>query len=230
MEITINNVYPWGRSFDEYRQMFNLGEGDLNRRILGCADGPAAFNAGMNRLGHRVVSVDPLYRFDAERIRARVEMTYDHMLQLVTRDARRFVWDVIRSPQELGELRLASMREFLADYEDGRRAGRYVAEAVPHLSFADGSFDLALCSHFLFLYSQELSTKDHLKAIVELCRVADEVRIFPLLDMQGSQSQHVDPVSAALRANGFQVDVQRVPYEFQKGGNEMMRITRAAII
>ena len=61
--------------------------------------------------------------------------------------------------------------------------------------------------------------------MLELCRVAGEVRIFPLLDMQGRRSGHLAPVLEALRGGGLEARLERVPYEFQKGGNEMMRIT-----
>ena len=226
MDLTINNVYPWGRSFDEYRQMFRLSDEDLQRRIVGCADGPASFNAGMNRRGHRVVSCDPLYRFDVAQIRARVDAAYPEMLARTAREPHRFVWNVIRSPEMLGEVRMAAMNDFLADYEPGRRCGRYVAAALPHLPFHDGSFDLALCSHFLFLYSDELSTEDHLLAALELCRVASEVRVFPVLDMQGEPSRHVPPIMAALARRGLRPSLERVPYEFQRAGNQMLKITR----
>jgi hypothetical protein len=45
MTFTLDSVVPWGRSFDEYVAMFALSEEDLGRRVLGCADGPASFNA-----------------------------------------------------------------------------------------------------------------------------------------------------------------------------------------
>ncbi len=57
---TLDKVVPWGRSFDEYQQLFALTPADLERRILGCGDGPAAFNAEATRRGARVVSCDPL--------------------------------------------------------------------------------------------------------------------------------------------------------------------------
>jgi hypothetical protein len=41
---TLDRIVPWGRSFDEYQHMFALSDVDLRSRILGCADGPAAFN------------------------------------------------------------------------------------------------------------------------------------------------------------------------------------------
>ena len=45
---------PWGRSYEEYVNMFELKEGDLARRILGCADGPAEFNAVLSKQGERL--------------------------------------------------------------------------------------------------------------------------------------------------------------------------------
>lgn len=45
MGLTLNEIVPWGRSYDEYVAMFGLTESDRQSRILGCGDGPAAFNA-----------------------------------------------------------------------------------------------------------------------------------------------------------------------------------------
>ena len=69
LAITINDAYPWGRSFDEYRRMFGLTEKDFAGRIIGCADGPASFNAEMYRRGRNVVSCDPLLDLQGERSR-----------------------------------------------------------------------------------------------------------------------------------------------------------------
>ena len=77
----LSAIVPWGRSFDEYVRMFALDELDLERRIIGCGDGPAAFNAEMNRRDKRVVSADPLYGFTAEQIRQRIDEVYDQMVE-----------------------------------------------------------------------------------------------------------------------------------------------------
>lgn len=66
MAFELSGVVPWGRSYAEYVAMFALSDEDLNRRILGCGDGPAAFNAGLTGRGGSVVSVDPLYAFSAD--------------------------------------------------------------------------------------------------------------------------------------------------------------------
>ncbi len=43
MTVKYKNVVPWGRSYDKYLRMFDLGETDINKKILGCSDGPASF-------------------------------------------------------------------------------------------------------------------------------------------------------------------------------------------
>jgi hypothetical protein len=225
---TLDQVVPWGRSFDEYRRMFALGPSDLNTNILGCGDGPASFNAEATRLGHRVISCDPIYRFDAEEIQARIAATYDQVLAQTRLNHHEFVWgDGMRDVEQLGRVRLAAMQTFLDDYEPGRRDGRYVETGLPVLPFGDESFDLAVCSHLLFLYSHQLGESFHDAALRELCRVAKEVRVFPVLALGGERSPFVDGGVRALRAAGFDVAVERVPYEFQRGGNEMLRILRA---
>jgi len=128
----------------------------------------------------------------------------------------------VPDPEALGRLRLAAMERFLFDYPAGQRDGRYVPDSLPRLGFADATFDLALCSHCLFLYSGRLTLDFHLASIRELCRVAAETRIFPLIDLAGRPSQHITPVCAKLRDEGYAVSIQKVDYEFVKGGNEMM--------
>ena len=90
--------------------------------------------------------------------------------------------------------------------------------------FGDRAFDLALCSHVLFLYSDLLDADLHHASIAEMCRVAGEARIFPLLDYNARRSEHVDPVLRRLREQGFDVSVEKVAYEFQRGGDEMLRV------
>ena len=223
---TLDQVVPWGRSFDEYGRMFALSDDDLRLKVLGCGDGPASFNAEAARRGASVISCDPIYRYDADQLRGRIASTYDEILAQTRRNAGEFLWNTIRSVDELGQVRMAAMNEFLADYETGGRDGRYVAAELPHLPFGDASFDLALCSHFLFLYTTQLGEPFHRTATRELCRVAGEVRIFPLLALGGTSSPFVETVADDLSRSRLAVSIEPVPYEFQRGGNKMMRIRR----
>lgn len=226
---TLDQVVPWGRSLAEYEQLFALTPADLGRRILGCGDGPAAFNAEVTRRGGRVVSCDPLYACGRADIEARIAATCDTVLEQTRRHADQFVWGHgIASIEELGELRMRAMRVFLEDYDAGRAAGRYVEASLPALTFADGSFELALCSHLLFLYSAQFDEAFHRGSIRELCRVAAEVRVFPLLALDGTRSPFVEACLADARAAGLDAGIERVAYEFQRGGNEMLRLRRSA--
>lgn len=223
---TLDQVVPWGRSFEEYQRMFALGDDDLNRRILGCGDGPAAFNAEATRRGVSVTSVDPVYRFTTAQVGERIKATYVEMVEQLRQNMDEFLWTSFRSVEELGQVRMAAMEAFLADYDAGKRDGRYVDAALPSLPFADASFDLALSSHFLFLYSTQLGAEFHAAGIRELCRVASEVRVFPLLALGGQRSPFVEPAVEDLRARGYLVTINTVPYEFQRGANQMLRIRR----
>ncbi|MCL4862074.1 MAG: hypothetical protein KJZ93_21845 [Caldilineaceae bacterium] len=226
MPFTLDQVVPWGRSLDEYRRLFGLSEQDLAGSILGVGDGPASFNAEMTAQGRRVLSVDPLYAFSAAEIGRRIDETYDRVVDQLWPILDSYVWRDFADPHALGRHRLATMQRFLADYEVGRSQGRYVAGSLPTLDFADNQFDLALCSHLLFLYSEQLSYEFHLAAVKEMCRVAREARIFPLLDLAVQPSRHLAPLRAELTGQGYQVTIAPVDYEFQRGGNRMMVVSK----
>ncbi len=224
---TLDQVVPWGRSFDEYRRMFALTDEDLNLQIIGCGDGPASFNAEATRRGGRVISCDPIYRFEKPQIQERIAATYDQIIEQTRRNVHEFVWgEGIRTVEELGQVRTAAMEIFLDDYDSGKASGRYVEAELPILPFASATFDLALCSHFVFLYSKQLDEAFHRAATQEMCRVAAEVRIFPLLALGGDRSPFIEPCVRDLRDRGHDVSIETVPYEFQRGGNQMMRIRR----
>jgi hypothetical protein len=103
---------------------------------------------------------------------------------------------------------MAAMPRFLEDFPPGLEKGRYRADKLPSLGFGDGQFDLALSSHFLFTYSEQLSANSHLATIKEMCRVADKARVFPLLNYGGKPSRLLHPVVSELRARGYRTETQ----------------------
>lgn len=226
MPFTIEGVVPWGRTMAEYCGMFDLRERDLGGRILGCGDGPASFNTEMSALGYRVVSVDPLYAFPAAAIERRVEETYEIIMEQLARNRDDFVWTYVPSLPALGQRRMGAMRRFLADFQRGKFEGRYLDASLPDLPFDDNAFDLALSSHFLFLYSEEFDLTFHVRALREMLRVAPEARAFPLLQIGGAPSPHIQGVIDAFTAQGLQATIEEVPYEFQRGGNRMLRLRK----
>lgn len=226
MAFELADVVPWGRSLREYVAMFALNELDLQKKLLGCADGPASFNYELQQVGGNICSVDPLYQFTDTQIAQRITATYPTVMQQLEQNQADYLWQDVSSVQALGELRLAAMRLFLQDYSLGKVEGRYISGELPYLPFATQQFELTLCSHFLFLYSTQLSLDFHQHAVTELLRVASEVRIFPLLDLAGQVSPYLAPVMAMLKQQQYQAQIVTVPYQFQRGGNQMLRITR----
>jgi hypothetical protein len=204
--------------------MFDLTEADLELRILGCGDGPAAFNSELTRRSGNVVSIDPVYAFDAEQISGRIAETYETVTTQMHQNHGDYVWSDIPSVEQLGHIRMSAMKTFLADYEAGKQAGRYIAGELPALPFASGLFDIALSSHFLFLYSAHLSAEFHVQALQEMLRVSQEVRVFPLLTLNGATSPHLHSTIEHFANHGFGVEIKQVSYEFQRGGNEMLVI------
>lgn len=222
----LDEVVPWGRTLEEYKSMFSLSETDLNTKILGCGDGPASFNAEMTELGHSVVSIDPVYQFSAEQVEQRVRSTYEQVISQVKQNSHNYVWKNFQDADELGKARLGAMEKFLLDYEIGKSSERYSDQSLPSLEFSDNQFELCVCSHLLFLYSEQLSLDFHIASIHELLRIASEIRIFPLLKLDGDTSPYLELVMEDLSNKGYSTQVQTVAYEFQKGGNQMLKISR----
>ena len=52
--------------------------------------------------------------------------------------------------------------------------------------------------------------------------MATEVRVFPVLSLDGEVSKHLDQVMTALSADGIDVSLQPVSCRFQKGATEML--------
>ncbi|PZD73889.1 hypothetical protein C1752_01657 [Acaryochloris thomasi RCC1774] len=224
MVMQLANVVPFGRSFDEYQQMFSLCTSDLSKQILGVGDGPASFNAEATQQGFQVTSIDPVYAFNGAEIQQRFDAVVDDIIDQVKSSPDDWIWSYHQSPEDLRQNREQVLQKFLQDYESGKQAGRYLVGELPNLPFADNQFDLALCSHFLFLYSDHVDEAFHHSAIHEMLRISSEIRIFPLLTLMLEQSSYLDSVMQTFKTSGYAVHLTQVPYELQKGGNQMLVI------
>jgi len=214
------------RPADEYRAMFDLRDEDLRGPILDCPAGAGGFGAAVRAAGGAVTSVDPAYALPRATLleRARADTLRGNRYVEEHRDL--YVWSFFTSVEDHRERRLAALERFAADFAPGDV--RYVAAALPHLPFADGSFALALSGHLLFTYPGHLAFEDHLAALRELVRVsAGEARVFPLLDTELTGYPRLDELCAQLDADGITSEVRPVPYEFQRGADRMLVCARA---
>jgi hypothetical protein len=143
-----------------------------------------------------------------------------------TANVERYVWGFHGDPAAHARLRAESAAFFARHLAE--RPGHHVAAALPHLPFADGAVDLVLSSHLLFTYADRLDAGFHVAALREMARVGTEVRVYPLVDQAGrALPDLLASVLAELGGAGVQVQVQDVPYEFQRGARSMLRLRSA---
>lgn len=224
MAFKLQNIVPWGRNLNEYIKFFNLTDIDLNKRILSVADGPASVNAELTKLGKHYISYDPIYQFSKKDIKKRIDDTADLIKIELIENKDNFVWKEYENPDKLFNKRLKTMGFFLNDLENGLEQQRYIVGELPKLPFKQNKFDLVLCSHFLFLYTEQFNLENHILSITEMLRVGKEIRIFPLLDLDAKKSTYLNKVIDQFCDEGYKCKTIDVPYEFQIGGNEMLSI------
>ena len=210
----------WIYDLADYRQMFDLSARDLLKKILDFPAGMSSFNAQMTVQGHQVISGDELYVLTPPEITQRTKAFFEQDEKNLTKHK-----ELLVNPDEIDNIVQewrARRQRFLEDYSLEQKAQRYLPMQLPHLPFVDQSFGLALCSDFLFHTQAHSSNPTEL--IGELCRVAHEVRVFPLMTEQGKMPNTLGPLMLHLQQQSFGVEVREVQYHQLRGGNAMMRI------
>ncbi len=218
------NLLLLGHTYEDYRDMFALSEDDLHKSIVDFASDFSSFASEMNRRKHNVVGIDKTYDMTGRGMEEHVWCLFEEMFQSIKQQSDRLEWERHVSPEFLIQKRHEAAEMFLLDYGVGRKQGRYIPATLPDLSdVANTKFELALCSHFFFA-DDELGYDFHLQSIQEICQMTQELRIFPLLNGQSENSPLLKPLMLDLHESGLDAEVVEVPYEFQKGGNSMLRV------
>jgi len=220
----MSNLVLWGHHLDEYNEMFDLNSKDLSGRILEFGSGPSAFNIQSNGVVQVCTSCDPLFALDKATLKSKSDLIFADMAEKISNDKDIFDFSSYGKLDNLLEKRREGMAAFFADYNTGKKEGRYVTVQDMELPFADFSFDLALCSHYLFGEIENQDVDFHVRMIKELARVAKEVRIFPLIDRYGTPSPFLGPVLLALQQENYGSEVKTVAYHLQPQGNAMLRV------
>ncbi|GAA5221642.1 hypothetical protein [Membranihabitans marinus] len=223
MKFELKKVVPWGRNLKEYQEMFNLSNNDLDKNIISFGDGPASFNSELNNLGKKCTSIDLIYQFSETELKERFEVVKKQVMEQVRNNTENFTWNNIKTPDELENLRVKSMSDFLNDFSKGKKEKRYIYHSLPEkLNFKEQTFDLGLSSHFLLLYPK-LGIDFHIQSINEMLRLCKEIRIFPILNLNAEKSEMLNDIIKHFGKN-YTVNIEKVKYEFQKGGNEMLTL------
>jgi hypothetical protein len=213
------------RSFDEYVAMFDLDPSGLPASILDCSGGVAGFTAEAGRLGASAVAVDPAYALTRDDLARLGREDLERGSAIADQYPDRFTFDWYGDPQRRLDLRKNALAQFLMDLV--ANPGRYVAGQLPQLPLRDGAFELAVCSHLLFTWADQLGLEWHRAALLELARVAREVRVFPtVVQGAGDPVPFWDELMRDVIEAGLTTERRRVPYAFQVGANTMLVLTR----
>lgn len=211
----------WGHHLSDYCEMFDLLEQDLaDKKIIEYGAGATSFNAQMHAKGRVVVSVDPLYALPFDELKETVQDVFDTTVSKIKNNKDKYNWKSYGDLTALLEQRQQGIEQFLADFEQGKQQGRYVSQLD---NLQDYSFDLALITHHLFVNYGDKGASEHVELILEMIRVAGEVRIFPLLNKYGQVSQLLGPVMQMLQQKDIALEVRQVASQLQKAGNAMLR-------
>jgi hypothetical protein len=214
-----------GRSWQEYMKMFNLTTSILKKgKILDCASGASSFAAKMNQQGYYVTAMDVLYGKKPDYLEDKCINHLNILVEALNDMEDHFLWGYFKDLDDLKRQRTLVCHEFAEDYKQNQKKS-YIKGDLTNMPFKDDFFYLILCSHLLFIYDHRLSYEFHKKSILEMLRVAREIRIYPFVKGASMKSEYVSRIMDEL-GDTADFELVNVDYEFRKGGNEMMKLIK----
>lgn len=218
----------YGRTFEEYKRMFNLNIEELkNLRILDCPSGPSSFVSESYRKKINVVGCDPMYRYKLNYLLKTGLEDIEMLLEKVASYSHKYNWNFYKSLHHLKKFRKLALNRFSKDFVSGIKAGRYHIASLPFLPFKDNTFDITFSANLLFLYDNLYDLDFHLTSILELMRVTSkEIRIFPIQGSDFAISRIFLPIVHLLVRHNLACRIENVEHHFQTGANKMMIITK----
>jgi hypothetical protein len=225
-KLDLEHIVFIGRTFEEYFDMFSLTEEELQgKRILDCPAGACSFTAIGNKLGLDITACDIAYYHPYEDLKNKGIEDIEHTMEHMQKAKNNYKWDYFKDVDGLRNHRLSALQDCSNDMKESNE--RYIPVTLPSLPFNNKEFDILLSAHFLFMYSDRLDYQFHIQTINEFLRVTkEEVRIFPLVDLEGKRYEHLDKIINHLTEYNCIVEEIKVPYEFQANANSMLKIRK----
>jgi SAM-dependent methyltransferase len=218
------------RSAREYEAMFALDMEALGAGpILDVAAGASSFVAEMRARGYMAVAADPRYAKSPETLYVESLEEIGVSTAKLEKLQDRFDWTFYGSLDAHRAGREKSLEEFISDYRADTEHQVYVPASLPSLPFADDTFALVLCSHFLFLYEEQFSPEFHQNAVRELYRVTrpgGEVRLYPLHTLRFEKYSALGALKAMLEELGAAVAEAPSLLPFLPGSTHMLTIRK----
>ncbi|MBC2582263.1 hypothetical protein [Clostridium sp. DJ247] len=223
-KLDLKDIVLIGRTFDEYYKMFNISSINKNEKILDVASGVSSFCAEAKALGYDVTASDRIYCFSAEEIEEKCAKDLETTMEKLAEVEDLYKWEFFKDIEHLKRQRRKAYKGFIEDFKQNS-AVRYINTEYPKNNFKDKQFNIALVSHFLFMYDEYLDYEFHKRVIKELTRITSkEIRVFPMVNLKGEKSLFVDKLMEDECFSNYKIGIVKVDYEFVNGGNEMLVI------
>ncbi|MCP3660398.1 MAG: hypothetical protein GY830_08885 [Bacteroidetes bacterium] len=223
--LKLNNIILVGRRFEEYNQMFNLCELDLEKeKILDMGAGISSFGVEANKIGYNIISSDKIYSLDVKKLEKKCKVDLDIICSKLENVKNQYIWKFFANIEKLKNYRNKTYELFIKDFKYNEY-GKYITETLPLTTFKDNTFSVSLVSHLLFMYDNHLDYEFHKQSILELMRITSkEIRIFPLVNLEYKISSFVEKILNDPDIKAKEIIIKKSHYEFVKGGNELMVI------
>ncbi|NEO98929.1 MAG: hypothetical protein F6K58_09680 [Symploca sp. SIO2E9] len=227
----LERVTFYGRSLSEYKQMFLLDFSDwVGKSILDCPGGPASFSREARQMGIEVCAVDPQYVNNPDKLLEIGSQDIGYVISKIAQTSEQRKWDYYQNLEHLKNRQLEILHSFIEDYRNHWQSqSYYIAASLPYLPFEDNTFELATSGHLLFSFQAHFPKTFTIDSLLELARVAREVRVFPLRANEQDRSKpfaYFEEIRASLHQQGLTVEVKPSAFEFQVGANEVMIVKR----
>lgn len=225
MSITLDQVALVGRTYNEYKRMFDVTKESLEgKKVLDVAAGVSSFCAIGNAVGLNITAIDPAYYFMADEIEIKAEEDLDTVLNKLAFNKSHYNWDFYHDIEGVRISRFKACQTFLKDYQSNPSS--YIPGEVSKLPFEDNEFDTTLVSHLMFLYDHLFTEEEQIATFRELIRVTrNEIIIFPTKNLSGQNSKWVDLIIKNTEFLEHTFRLEKAQFEFQKGNSLRLRVT-----
>lgn len=215
-----------GRTWEEYVLIFDIEEELLvGKRVLDCPGGACSFTAISKKKGIVSAAIDAAYYYPVEVLEKKGAEDIEYTISKIEEVKDRCRWEYFEDTEQLKKARIEALTQCINDIRADNT--RYFPAILPILPFEDNSFDITLSAHFLFMYADKIDYNFHLQTIKEMMRVtAEEIRIFPITDMNGKRYEQLDEIKEWIVSMGWEANEVRVSYEFHKNVNTMLRLIK----
>lgn len=226
--INLDKVALIGRTFEEYYQIFRLSDFNSNHvKILDIGSGVSSFCAEALERGMNVTAMDTIYEYSANELKVKCADDLDLIIEELNGVEYLYHWNIFKNKENLRKQRERAYKKFIEHYRENNSIN-YVPKEMPHTSFENDQFDIIISSHLLFLYDHIFDYEFHKKTIMEMLRICSkEIRIFPLVNLYGNKSPFLSRIWDDDSFLDYKKSIEKVEYEFIRGGNEFLRIIKA---